>query len=1006
MAMNAGQQGGRTEWRPFEFVIKSQNVALEQLSPAVAQAMQKAWGDNWLFRLNQMLEAADKRKRERDPRHPIRKPINNSGDLPDWDLGVLCGVIEDVANDVDPYRSDSKAIRNAAWTVRKIRNKHAHYNLKKIANELETAQENIDKVSTLVEMVAGAESAQPIVQIKQEMINWVDRRVDQASQASELSSDDVAQIKALLLELKSGRMVEAGKGSISENGSAVSDQTKTVSEPAASASATPGTMSAAVLPSGNSIVRRRNAIPPHRAGLVLFPTVDEPLRELAYVECTAHKPGERTGSLFMPLIEDRFQANLCYSIVQNARWGEVDVDRSTMTVRGRFDPNVFQGPSFGLATAIADRGARYGYSDQFSSTYIIATGEIVKGGQGEVGPIDFFDAKVQLLEREAPAGALFIFPAANLANASAETVEALKRSTGRGSLTWRAISHLREVEDLYPAPVVQAASPQPNAADSEAGSALVVGTVPPSLSAALPARAVWKRAVGLSVGTGLAVIVGIYALSEIRGALRGDPVAEAASQEKVDSFRRLAAAIGSVPARAEDCRALLDATATYSKAERRNLGESWPTDFAALERCTTIMQLSDKRWAALASADKAKAARAEGAEDAVFAARADLTVFDLSRSHEPDKAALLTRTQEVGELIAASDARLAKLEAAASKVHDSRGPESDRDLVDIATSLTDLDRRRMSAVQTAESGIARDAASRLAASELRLNLAKTAYEKLLASNDKRNRQTLQSALAAVTDYDRLNFDAGRNPVLGAALSDGSSLIVAGAMQDLEKSVEAYRARPSGETQRSMAEAATALSVADRKLLSPAQLSLFDTVRQGETDILASDQKLRGLLAADRELEGARALGKGMADAAEKLISALDELDDFDRSRLEARHRLAVGAAESIRAQMAGSSDRIAAVLRSAEIVLLAGEAATETMRTRLSHDYGVLSQIDLERLSDQDSEFINRACMLGPAEPKITGQTRTALRPGAWNSCVGPVITFGPPILKPSLPNR
>jgi hypothetical protein len=118
------------------------------------------------------------------------------------------------------------------------------------------------------------------------------------------------------------------------------------------------------------------------------------------------------------------------------------------------------------------------------------------------------------------------------------------------------------------------------------------------------------------------------------------------------------------------------------------------------------------------------------------------------------------------------------------------------------------------------------------------------------------------------------------------------------------------------------------------------------------------------------------------------------------------HRLAVGAAESIRGQLAGSSDRIATVLRSAEIVLLAGQAATETMRTRLSQDYGLLSQIDLERLSDQDSEIINRACMLAPPESNTAGRSRTALRPGAWNACVGPVITFGPPVLKPSLPTR
>jgi hypothetical protein len=959
--MNAEQPSGRTEWRPFEFVIKSQNVALEQLSPVVARTMRKSWGDNWLFRLNQLLEAADKRKKENDPRHPFRKPITVSGELPEWDLGVLCGILEDTANDIDPYREDSKRIINAARTVRQIRNKNAHYKLKNIVNDLDVAKRNIDKVHILVEIVAGSESAKPITEIKREMIAWVDRRVDQASQASELSSEDVAQIKALLLELKSGRAADAGAGQISESVSFVEVPKQVVSEP---------------------------------------------LREIACVECTSHKPGRPTDSLFFPLLADRSQANLCYSIIQNARWGETDAERSTRVVRGRFDPNDFGGPSFGLATAIADRSARYGYSEQYASTYIIATGEIVKGGQGEVGPIDFFDAKVQLLERESPAGALFVFPAANLTNASAETVEALKRSASRGSFTWRAISHLREIEDLYPAPLVEAASPQPNTADSDAGPAVVADTVPPSPSAALPARTVWKRTVGLSVGTGLAVIVGIYALSELRGALRGDPVAEAASQEKVDSFRRLAAAIGSVPARAEDCRALVDASATYSEAERRNLGESWPADFAALERCTTTMQLSDKRWAALESADKAKAARAAGAEDAVFAARADLTVFDLSRSHEPDKSALLTRTQEVGELIAASDARLAELEAAASRVQDSRGPESDRDLVDIAGSLTDLDRRRMTAVQTAQSGIARDAASRLAASELRLNLAKTAYEKLLASNDKRNRQALQSALAAVTDYDRLNFDPARNPVLGAAISDGSSLIRLGALGDLEQSVEAYRTRPSGETQRSMAEAATALSVADRKLLSPAQLSLFDTVRQGEMDVLASDQKLRGLLAADRELEGARAQGKGVADAAEKLLSALDELDDFDRSRLEAKHRLAVGAAESIRGQLAGSSDRIATVLRSAEIVLLAGQAATETMRTRLSQDYGLLSQIDLERLSDQDSEIINRACMLAPPESNTAGRSRTALRPGAWNACVGPVITFGPPVLKPSLPTR
>jgi len=1018
--MNEQKPRVETDWTPFDFVNRAQRITFSTVAPFFLEQMKKEWGDNWLGELNRARNNRDIRIKEKRPNWFIRNDlVLEDGELRP-DFSELCYMVMDTSSELRLFRGRERWVRDLAKEARDIRNQQSHYSTHLNPSDIKQAEDDIRYLAKFAAAIVGEASAKNIYSLTEEMAAWVERRIQEDAVSVDLTPTDIADIKALLVELR-GNMNQSSapvgddlgsdpKGQHRPVGAARADEEAALRETSSSAQKR-------VVPRSKTsrTQRRRNAIPAPSPGLALFPVIDEmddTWNEIFYVRCDQYVPQHREPSVLRTVALDPGQANRCYSVVETARQNEDRADLASLHVRARFDSVEFAGPSFGLALAIADRSVRYGYSSEYAGRHIIATGEILKGGQGEVGPIDGLDAKVRLLEREAQAGSLFIFPKANLAGLTDDTKEKLNRAAERGTFTWRAIGHVRELEDLFADPEDQSSLPDdakpehgsnaPLAAkgversETEHNSTDPVGDSPAKEKAPRPSSR-YQLVAGIAAG-GIVLLGAVYGLSQLRDGLRVDPVTEQLDKERIEMMRRLTSEIPLAPDHAGNCTDLLQALSPLSAAERQSLDLTFPAAAATSERCRAALAESDQRLAVLAKA--AESVARTGTSDAykVFAARSALTKFDLSRAAEAEVSELLTKTADSGTAIAESNARISKFTIAGQTNMSSVSPSSDAELFASAEELTDLDQRRLDAQQSAYLALAQDAKARLSASDLRLGIIASAYRQLLKENTVASRQSFQTALQATTSYDRKRTENPGKEGAAAALSDGRRLVSIGRITELEVAVAAYRATPSDTNRKAMAAAARSLQADDKALLTGDQQRLLDDVRDSELEVLSSNARLRALADADQDLEQAKRVESGIAVATEALITAFRQLTDFDLSRLDVVQQLSLEAAKGAEEDLLKSDLRIARVLRSAQIVLAAQGQASPDMRTGLSAAFSDLSGLDRERMTPDQHALINKACQ---------ANDRTAM--GILQSdknCILTIIEFGPPTLKPSIPAR
>ncbi len=972
--------------QPFDFVNTALLVTLKVVAPVFIQKMKDEWGSAWLAELNRIRKDNDAWVKERNASWNTRPALVLTNGSLDFEFSELCATVMDVSSQLRSLKGNSRITRDLADNARKLRNRQSHFKSSLNPGDIRQAEADLITLIAFAAAVAGDEAAEPIRAINRAMVAEVEDRFADVSKRETLSKDDVAEIRALLAELRQKIDTAPGDGS-SISAKASGDRQEGASGAVAAA---PAMMGGASRPRRR---RRRSAIPSPRQGLALFPVVgdglDEADNELFYLTCEQYQPTHRQPAYLQPGALEAHQANRSYMIVDVARQTEDDAGRASLYVRARFDGNSFDGPSFGLALAIADRSARYGYAEPFAGRHIIATGEIPKDGQGEIGPIDGFAAKVRLLEREAPAGSLFVFPSANLEAATPETLRALKRAEERGTFSWRAVDHLRQLEDLFAEPAAE-----PRLAAKGVASAPEEPAVEPLPAARLePRRSRRLMPVLLgSVAAGLMVLAGLYGASHLRESLRFDPVQEQAQQERLAALSRLAAAVPSVPDNAASCGALAEAAKALPDAERRTAAIEQGASLAAAERCEAALAESDRHWSTL------RAAAATMSDTAIAAARQTLTAFDLSRAGEPGNQDLLASTEAAGMAVAASNGRIAALEQAARSTLSQPSAVNDRTLSGSAAALTEADKARLDGEGRGFLSLAGDAAARLAASDLRVAALTKAYDRLLGDNSSSTRQALRSALQSITEYDRARLADDAGTALAAALQDGPRLLALGLISDLQQAADAWRQSPTEATQRAMSAAARALSADDRALMTQEQRALLEVAREGELALLQSNARLQALLASERAFEVARGTGQDLPEAITALLGATDSLEPFDRSRLGAEHRIALSAAEAVRTELSGSASRVRNAMRAAEIVLVARDRVTDAMRTSLVGSYRALTPLDLARLEPDETAVLDRACNMPVTGSQ--GNTRPV------NGCKGPIIKFGPPVLKPSVPLR
>jgi hypothetical protein len=975
--MDQEQRERETGWAPFDFVNRAQRVALKLLTPAVISAMEASWGSSWLDKLNALIAEADTRLIAKKGQWTRRKPFAiENGTIP-WELSQLCYAIADVAEYLPAFKTDAGELRRLALRVVDIRNGQSHYKATLNANDLRRAEGDLDRLIRLVDVIAGQTVANDIRRIREEMTSWAVRSVEAPTTGESQAVGDLAEIKKLLVELLAVKDVAAEPRNMPDADTGYSESqgtevTKKNDSELQSKGSQPPKDSNQGEPSRPHPVR--SPLPPPRPGMALFPAVseqNETASELCYVVCDRLSVTD-PSVLFRPLGLDTTQRNLCHTIIETVRAREANHDLSILSVRARFEPTEFEGPSFGLATVIADRSVRYGLAPEYNNRYIIATGEVAKNGRGQIGEIDSFAAKVRLMVRCAPAGSLFVFPLANLEKADASTRDALNQAKVSGGFAWRTVEHVDDLDDIFARP---ATLPTARATNLWAFTRL------PSLFL--------KSAVG-----GLLLFAGIYGLSELHSAFRVDPVVEEAARKDIEEFRRLAAQIPLVPDNAGACRTLQNSAQGVTDAQKHLSPDSLHVELGTVERCAKAFADSDRRWAALASADQANGNSGSGLT-AVSVARSNLTAFDLSRSDEGGKSSLLSRTGEVAVAIAASDRRLKALDDAAARVLRTPAYESDATLVAVANELTELDRGRLSATQLGYVSLSGDANARLTTSDLRLSGLVSAYDDLRNDNTEPTRRAFHLALKSIDDYDRARIRDGNLSKTAAATQDGLKLAQQGRITDLKRAIGEFQIQPSDAVYRKMTAAVQTLEPEDLAAMTAEERTLLDQVREGGLMIAKSDLRLQSLLVADRELERVRSQKVGALAAAEALILASMQLTDFDRSRLNAEHRLALSSAEKVKAEVEAGKARNAELLRAAEVLLMMGDKPTEDMRNNLTRAYRALTGLDFEQLTSDQISLVNRACNIRK------GQSGASLQ--AIGGCIGPSIRFGPPVLKPSI---
>jgi hypothetical protein len=171
---------------------------------------------------------------------------------------------------------------------------------------------------------------------------------------------------------------------------------------------------------------------------VEFPLAGGPGRGLNHVRVLAYP-----DSLGRVVSVPGKHAEPAKAIIDNARYGEhapyVDID-----VVVHFADSSFDGTSFGLALALADKLARYGTGGH--TMRVVATGSI--GPQGAVEAIEAFEAKLASLDHTLGAGDVLVYPTRNAPADDVVVQTALQRLRDRG-VVLRGVEQVEEVSDLW-----------------------------------------------------------------------------------------------------------------------------------------------------------------------------------------------------------------------------------------------------------------------------------------------------------------------------------------------------------------------------------------------------------------------------------------------------------------------------------------------------------------------------------------------------------------------------
>jgi hypothetical protein len=673
---------------PADIAQRAQDLTHAALSKRIGEIFADIWGADWAQVLNQKNQSLDEQRRKEDPTWRGRPPFKIVGGKPAWDFAPMLYALIDHVDELPRFKKNKGYIKALCRKLRDGRNTLAHKTQDFDPNNVKFAKEHIETSIALMRAIDGKDAVVQVQSLhdmlkkppaagKEAVAPAPSSGAQPAGPQAEKGREEIAEIRKMLEEL-------LARGDAPRAAPVPPPQTPSGSATGASAEAARPRAASAAMPAVDIGGRRRGPIPTQRAGVVLFPVVggSDTVSNFGYVSCNKYHPERRQDILALVTgFVGHGKSDVYYQAISDARFSEADPSKATLHTHAQVDPGDFGGSSFGLAAAIADKAARYGLPAPLEGRHIIATGVMAKGGHGEVAEVDSFDAKLRLLELEAPAGSVFVFPVANIANntAAAAFLERLRASR---QIISRGVSHIAELDDWFRDN--QPKSPQADAAPAAVAPAPVARVRKPLL----------RQAFAAAIVVGIAALASLYFVADYQSRSQVDPVAREHARNMASTLANLSAAIRANPDDWDACAALTGKTGMLNDTTLAMFPVEHRQAVADAQQCTARLGDSTRRLSELKAAAASLDPNLPGTIQRMALARKALTTSDLARLTDEERGRLVVAGDQAQSRLDDSDRRITPVLTAHNAWRISGGALTTKALAESARPLTDFDRAR------------------------------------------------------------------------------------------------------------------------------------------------------------------------------------------------------------------------------------------------------------------------------------------------------------------------
>ncbi|NPU11377.1 hypothetical protein HL666_11440 [Bradyrhizobium sp. 83002] len=712
---------------PAAYALEAQDIAAQILSARVEALFEKQWGPKWPQLILDKMKQADNEKRKTNPESRGRilfKVVNGKAE---WDFLQMLHALSDNAHAISSLSKQNGPIRGLCFRLIQGRNQLAHKKAGFDRNDVGFAKAHIESLISLARFLVGEQDMEPVKRLLNHLIEksrpspGSEHResAQSVTDAQAAKQDELAEIRAMLQDVAK-----------------VLDERLIAQSPPAAKLTPPPTPLAGSPAAQAGRTRRRTPIPAPRHGLVAFPIVAEgadadQYGELGYLSCSRYEPESRQDFLSRVIgFEGHGRSDAYYRIIMDAREEETNHAKANLYTHSRIDPGGFGGDSFGLAAALADRSARYGWADQVQQRRIVATGVITRSRAGEIGPVDSFLEKLKLLERTQSEDAIFVCPAANLRTASDAEKALLEHLQNAKRIRIRAGDRISDLEDLF----CQPETAKPSSAD-ERSAVASNPEPPPTPSATTDVKKTRMPAAALAMVAAFGAIAVLSTVYLAATFVNRDRLPAELAQKIADLVQAQAGRQASAMS-AQDCSDLTRAARGVAGIEPRRLDASANAALAEASACARRAADSDTRLSNVADAARQLVSAGLGPSTCTSLAVAvdHLEAFDQDRLGAIHKQAL-SNASACRPLLADSEKRLADFDRRASAIIPASGDLSACDtLVAAGRQLSDPDIARLQA----KSGGAYDklttCATRVQSSDSRIRTFVNAADAFVPSN--------------------------------------------------------------------------------------------------------------------------------------------------------------------------------------------------------------------------------------------------------------------------------